>query len=814
VQVWYPTTVCTQSREQKKIITKYLKETGSSDVIEKGLHLFKLHDFGFRGVSSVESAATGGAGHLVNFLGSDTMAALMLAKDFYGEPCAAFSIPASEHSTMTSWGKEKEVEAMRNMLTQYPKGIVACVSDSYDVFKACSEYWGTELKELIEKRDGFLVVRPDSGELPGIVLQVLEKLAEKFGTTNTSTGHKLLPPCIRVIQGDGIDINSLEMILGAMKDAGWAADNLAFGSGGALLQKLHRDTQKCAFKCSYALINGQGVDIFKDPITDQGKKSKKGRLTLELKDGEWTTVTEGKGDADLDQLVEVFKDGSLLVDDSLATIRKRSEGTQEVPRSLTSKTPVLGDPFNNIVMLTDSYKVTHHLQYPPGTEKVYSYFECRGGRFPEVCFFGLQYFLKKYMVGPVVSAPKIDVAEQYFKAHFSNPVWGLNERLFNRAGWEYIIQAHGGLLPIVVKSVPEGTVLPYKNVLFTLENTDSKCYWLTNYLETLLVEVWYPTTVCTQSREQKKIITRYLKETGCSGVVDGGLHLFKLHDFGFRGVSSVESAATGGAGHLVNFLGSDTMASLMLARKYYSEDCAGFSIPASEHSTMTSWGREKELDAMRNMLEQYPTGIVACVSDSYDIFNACENYWGTELRPLIEKRNGFLVVRPDSGELPGIVLQVLEKLEGKFGSEKTSTGHRLLPQCIRVIQGDGIDIDSLEVILKAMKDAGWAADNLAFGSGGALLQKLHRDTQKCAFKCSHALVHGVGVDVVKDPITDPGKKSKKGRLTLELKDGTWTTVAEGKGDPSLDQLVEVYRDGKLMVNEKFARIRDRSNVGL
>merc|ERR1719469_1280299 len=158
---------------------------------------------------------------------------------------------------------------------------------------------------MIEKRNGILVVRPDSGDLPDIVLQVLEKLEGKFGHEKTSTGHRLLPPCIRVIQGDGIDIGSLQMILDAMKEAKWAADNLAFGSGGALLQKLHRDTQKCAFKCSYAMVKGQGVDVFKDPITDAGKKSKKGKLSLEQNEqGEWTTIEEGKGVAGKDRLVE------------------------------------------------------------------------------------------------------------------------------------------------------------------------------------------------------------------------------------------------------------------------------------------------------------------------------------------------------------------------------------------------------------------------------------------------------------------------------------------------------------------------------
>ena len=172
---------------------------------------------------------------------------------------------------------------------------------------------------------------------------------------------------------------------------------------------------------------------------------------------------------------------------------------------------------------------------------------------------------------------KIDQAEAYFRSHFSDPVHGYNESL-------------GGKLPVTIKAVPEGTVVPYKNVIVTMENTDPQCFWLSNFLETLLVQVCYPTTVCTQSREQKKIIMRYLRETGCSDVIDNGEHLFKLHDFGFRGVSSTESAAIGCCGHLVNFMGTDTMAGLVVAKEHYSEPAAGFAIVASEHSTMTSTG--------------------------------------------------------------------------------------------------------------------------------------------------------------------------------------------------------------------------------
>jgi len=460
---------------------------------------------------------------------------------------------------------------------------------------------------------------------------------------------------------------------------------------------------------------------------------------------------------------------------------------------------------DNIILLSDSYKVSHYKQYPAGTETVYSYFESRGGKFDSVCFFGLQYFLKRYLTGQVVTQAKIDQAAKYYENHFGSPA-GPRPDLFYKEGWEYILNTHGGRLPIVIKAVPEGTVVPNRNVLFTMENTDPKCFWLTNFLETLLVEVWYPMTVCTQSREQKAIIKKFMEETGCDL---GGLG-FKLHDFGFRGVSSVESAALGGSAHLVNFLGTDTVAALQAADFIYGEPCGGFSIPASEHSTITSWGKDGELDAMKNMLDSYPSGLVACVSDSFDIYKACKEYWGGALKEQILARDGCLVIRPDSGDPPKIVVEVLQILTEQFGCSTTSTGHKLLPPQVRVIQGDGISIESLPVILQAMKDAGFAADNLAFGSGGALLQKLNRDTMKCAFKCCEIKIAGESRNVYKDPITDSGKTSKKGRLTLEAEGGTLVTKTEGTGDASKDILVEVFRDGQVVKEHTFAEIRARA----
>ena len=459
------------------------------------------------------------------------------------------------------------------------------------------------------------------------------------------------------------------------------------------------------------------------------------------------------------------------------------------------------DWLNNICWLTDSYKVSHFKQYPPGTRRVYSYFESRtGSTYPEVCFFGLQYFLERYLVGEVVSSEKIDAAESLFRQHFGGDV-------FNRAGWQHILDKHEGRLPIVIKAVPEGTIVPESNVLMTVENTDDEAYWLTNWLETLLVQVWYPSTVATQSRAMKQVLLRSLQETG-----DPDLINFKLHDFGFRGVTSPEQAALGGAAHLVIFLGTDTIPGLLLARQFYDSEMAGFSIPAAEHSTITSWGEDHEVDAMRNMLTQYPTGLVACVSDSFDIFRACSEYWGVVLKDAVLARDGVLVVRPDSGDPPTIVVEVLRRLGEAFGTTTNKLGFKVLHPKVRVIQGDGIDFAMLSRILSAMKDAGWSADNIAFGSGGGLLQKLNRDTQRFAFKCSSANINGQQRDVYKRPVTDGGKSSKAGRLKLVCgADRQFHTVSEADAPDLTDELEIVFENGHLVRRWTFDEIRQRAN---
>jgi len=419
-------------------------------------------------------------------------------------------------------------------------------------------------------------------------------------------------------------------------------------------------------------------------------------------------------------------------------------------------------------------------------------------------FFGLQYWLKQYLVGQVVTAEKIDQAERLYNAHFG-------DRVFYRSGWETILKKYGGRLPVEIKAIPEGSIVGESNVLMTVENTDDHAYWLTNYLETLLVQTWYPSTVATQSRAMKELILHYLVRTGDPSLID-----FKLHDFGFRGVTCPEQAALGGAAHLVNFKGTDTVAGVVLASEFYREPCAGYSIPAAEHSTITSWGKEHEVDACRNMLLQYPHGMVATVSDSYDVFHCCENIWGGTLKNEVLARDGVLVVRPDSGDPLTVVVKVLNILGERFGFSTNAKGFKVLHPKVRVIQGDGIDFKSLDGILSAITSAGWSADNIAFGSGGGLLQKLNRDTQRFAFKCSWVKIGDEEREVFKQPVTDNSKRSKAGRLKLVHQDGEHGTVfaTVPSSDPRQDQLQFVFRNGELLVDQTFAQIRERSHNSL
>lgn len=455
---------------------------------------------------------------------------------------------------------------------------------------------------------------------------------------------------------------------------------------------------------------------------------------------------------------------------------------------------------DNLILNIDSYKASHYLQYPPKTEYVSSYVEARGGKYADGVFFGLQIFLKKYLCKPITIA-NIDEAEEILTAH------GLP---FYRKNWEYILDKHNGYLPLRIQAAPEGYVIPTQNVICQVINTDPNCGWLTSYMETAILRaIWYPMTVATISWHCRQVIYKYLKHTADS---TEGID-FKLHDFGARGVSSYESAAIGGLAHLVNFKGTDTVPALTLARDCYHESMAGFSIPAAEHSTMTAWGQSHEKAAYENMIDTFAgkNKIVAVVSDSYDLWNAIDKIWGEALREKVENNGGTIVIRPDSGDPVRTTLEVVERLMDKFGFSLNSKGYRILPPYIRVIQGDGINAESLEHILKTLKNNRISADNVGFGMGGALLQKLNRDTMRFAMKASYASVDGQWRDVFKDPITDSGKRSKRGRLALIKTEKGYKTVREETlKTPEQNELRPVFENGKLLIDWDLATVRRRA----
>ncbi len=448
----------------------------------------------------------------------------------------------------------------------------------------------------------------------------------------------------------------------------------------------------------------------------------------------------------------------------------------------------------NIILLTDAYKATHWKQYPKDTKRVYSYFESRGGKFDETLFYGLQILLIKYLEGQVLEQWMIDEADA-----FLSEVFGVD--YFNKEGWQYILDTYDGRLPVRIKAVKEGSVVPTRNVLMTIENTDDNVPWLTNFLETLLVQVWYPTTVATLSYEVKKLGQAFAEKTS-----DNPVSPFLLNDFGFRGVSSVESAGIGGSAHLVSFLGTDTLEGIRYAKTYYNAEACGFSVMATEHSTTTIYGRDNELSAYEAFLDACPSGLLSVVSDSYNLYQAIE-WFGTKLRDKILSREGKFVVRPDSGDPVEVSLRCVQMLDAYFGSTVNSKGYKVLNPKVGVIYGDGINYYSIQLILENLERNGYAIDNIVFGMGGGLLQQVDRDTQKFAFKCSAALIGDEWVDVYKDPVTDNGKHSKRGRLNLVKNElGEYVTTSYRVcGD---DELHTVFENGFLTNRLKFDDIKN------
>lgn len=455
----------------------------------------------------------------------------------------------------------------------------------------------------------------------------------------------------------------------------------------------------------------------------------------------------------------------------------------------------------NFILLTDGYKPSHWKQLPRDTEYLLSFFESRGGRYPKVTAIGAQYILKRYFCGPVITLDGIREAKEELAEYYGTP------DIFNEQGWLDMYYAYDGRLPLEIRAIPEGTRVSTHNAMLTAINTDPRFPWLTNYTETMLSTMWYPMTIATQSRHMKDTIIKYLNMT-CD---QPELYKYMVHCFGFRGSTSLESAAIGTAAHLVNFRGSDTLPGIRYLKQYYRAINPANSVAAAEHSTITAHGRENECLAYDHIMSAFPKGVVSIVADSYDVFNACANLFGGILREKILARDGVLVVRPDSGIPEEVVVKVLDILGDRFGFIVNSKGYKVLNPHVRVLQGDGIDVDSIETILKAMVAAGWSAENIIFGSGGGLLQKVNRDTLSFAFKCCAVRRGGHWMDVIKDPITDRHKKSKAGRLILIRNDSDDDFRTVRMEDTNLPNLLPItFLNGDLTIDYAFNDIIERA----
>lgn len=453
------------------------------------------------------------------------------------------------------------------------------------------------------------------------------------------------------------------------------------------------------------------------------------------------------------------------------------------------------------VFETDSYNASHKDMYPEGMTEGTVYIECRDNcKFDNLTFVGLQYIIKEHLMKEDLTKLDLDYAEKR---------WNMHGEPFPREGWERIKEL--GYFPIEIQAVAEGSWIPKGNVLIQIRSTDPLCFWLPAWLETLIDQIWYPIAVSTQDKMTKAMLIKYLEDTGCEDIEN--VIKFMLHDFGVRGCPCMRAAAIGGMGHLVNFSGTDNFPAIEFIKEFYMEEMAGYSIPASNHAVITAWGSDQEYEAFQNILDKYlkPGAIVACVSDSYDIY-AAVTMWGTRFHDQIVNSGGRLVIRPDSGNPEHVLLRCFNILFKYFGYTTTSTGHKLLPHCVRMIWGDGLSPKIIDQILYFLMCNDIAAENIAFGMGSAMLQEVKRDDVSLACKLNEKVDNGVVVPVNKDPVTGHGKASKAGRQALVRCDGYIFTVKEDQIGGRENLLRVVYRNGELLIDEQFSLIRERANA--
>ncbi|SIQ74834.1 nicotinamide phosphoribosyltransferase [Rhizobium sp. RU20A] len=456
---------------------------------------------------------------------------------------------------------------------------------------------------------------------------------------------------------------------------------------------------------------------------------------------------------------------------------------------------------DNPILNTDGYKFSHFLQYPPETTAVSAYIETRGSSdLTDVVFFGLQAFLLSHMMRRVTRA---DVEE-------AEAVVTAQGQPFDKAGWMHIVERHNGILPLEIWALPEGTRVRRGVPMVQVVNTDPACFWLPGFIETALLRaIWYPSTVASHGRRVKQALRPYYEKT-----CDNAETVLRqaVHDFGARGVASFEQAGLGGAAHLIHFDRTDTMTGILFAQRYYAAELSNLSYPASEHSTMIAWGGDHEADAYRNMIDRFGSGTYSVVSDSFDINFAISEIWGKQLKDKVRAAGGRLIIRPDSGDPIENPTHAVRQLDYHFGSRQNGKGYKLLDDCVRVLQGDGISLSDIGLVLSRLEAFGFSAENVMFGLGGSLLQKLNRDTFSFAMKANARKdASGRWHELFKRPATMSLKASKAGRqAVVESFNGLEAVRLEDLGARQ-NRMRLVWRDGQLHAPVTFAEVRQRAS---
>jgi nicotinamide phosphoribosyltransferase len=480
----------------------------------------------------------------------------------------------------------------------------------------------------------------------------------------------------------------------------------------------------------------------------------------------------------------------------------------------------------NPFLLTDYYKVGHVFQYPANATLVYSNLTPRKSRIKnvdEMVFFGLQYFIKEYLIDyfndNFFNQPKNEALEEYKRRIKTSLGTDL-------PSYEHIEKLHDlGYLPIEIKALPEGSKVPMRVPCLTIMNTIAEYYWLTNFLETILSAViWQPCTSATLAHEYRKLLNEYADETG----MPADFVQWQGHDFSFRGMSSLETAVLSGMGHLLSFTGTDTIPAIDAMEKYYyanaENELIGGSVAATEHSVMCSGSKDGELETFKRLItEIYPSGIISIVSDTWDLWKVCTEYLSA-LKEVVLKRNGKVVIRPDSGDPVKIICGdpnaktvaekkgVIELLWNIFGGIITNKGYKLLDPHIGAIYGDSINLERARAICERLKEKGFASQ-VVFGIGSFTYQHNTRDTFGLAMKATYVEVNGEGREIFKDPATDDGtKKSATGLLQVKEENGSYMLVDRVTWQEEKDsELKTVFKDGKLLKEFSLKEIRQRLN---